>query len=252
MWFTCCRPSRTLGREGPCCWGPCFPPNLPARLAKRVLTEGLGPLGAAGHTDCPLGTLSRRGTAPPQWLPSAQPYEPPGEPAPEFPHRHSRAELPSARAQTRPDRGWGRPLCPHWGPCLGGVRALRPLPLADRCMWPLLTALACLRAPSLTKPAGSSVACLLSCLTVSKSPCEKLISKGSLSPGGSASLPPQSGSRDGLPALNTKILFPSECSPGLARLPSPPQRPACLGGGGRGGAGQVLACQQLSLCLEWV
>ena len=116
---------------------------------------------------------------------------------------------------------------------------------------PWLTA-ACLRAPSLTKPAGSSVACLLSCLTVSKSPCEKLISKGSLSPGGSASLPPQSGSRDGLPALNTKILFPSECSPGLARLPSPPQRPACLGGGGRGGAGQVLACQQLSLCLEWV
>ncbi|XP_005882998.2 PREDICTED: diacylglycerol kinase delta isoform X1 [Myotis brandtii] len=39
---------------------------------------------------------------------------------------------------------------------------------------------------------------------VSKSPCEKLISKGS-----SASLPPQSGSRDGLPALNTKILFPN-------------------------------------------
>ncbi|XP_036175846.1 diacylglycerol kinase delta isoform X4 [Myotis myotis] len=39
---------------------------------------------------------------------------------------------------------------------------------------------------------------------VSKSPCEKLISKGS-----SASLPPQPGSRDGLPALNTKILFPN-------------------------------------------
>ncbi|XP_059249730.1 diacylglycerol kinase delta isoform X4 [Mustela nigripes] len=43
--------------------------------------------------------------------------------------------------------------------------------------------------------------------TVSKSPCEKLISKGSLSLGSSASLPPQSGNRDGLPALNTKILF---------------------------------------------
>ncbi|XP_039090434.1 diacylglycerol kinase delta isoform X4 [Hyaena hyaena] len=42
---------------------------------------------------------------------------------------------------------------------------------------------------------------------VSKSPCEKLISKGSLTLGSSASLPPQSGSRDGLPALNTKILF---------------------------------------------
>ncbi|XP_036713010.1 diacylglycerol kinase delta isoform X2 [Balaenoptera musculus] len=44
---------------------------------------------------------------------------------------------------------------------------------------------------------------------VSKSPCEKLISKGSLSLGGSASLPLQSGNRDSLPALNTKILFPN-------------------------------------------
>ncbi|XP_058910364.1 diacylglycerol kinase delta isoform X1 [Kogia breviceps] len=44
---------------------------------------------------------------------------------------------------------------------------------------------------------------------VSKSPCEKLISKGSLSLGGSASLPSHSGNRDSLPALNTKILFPS-------------------------------------------
>ncbi|XP_053775199.1 diacylglycerol kinase delta isoform X2 [Desmodus rotundus] len=44
---------------------------------------------------------------------------------------------------------------------------------------------------------------------VSKSPCEKLISKGSLSLGSSASLPTQSGNRDGLPALNTKILFPN-------------------------------------------
>ncbi|PNJ35067.1 DGKD isoform 1, partial [Pongo abelii] len=44
---------------------------------------------------------------------------------------------------------------------------------------------------------------------VSKSPCEKLISKGSLSLGSSASLPPQPGSRDGLLALNTKILYPN-------------------------------------------
>nr|XP_045223872.1 diacylglycerol kinase delta isoform X10 [Macaca fascicularis] len=44
---------------------------------------------------------------------------------------------------------------------------------------------------------------------VLKSPCEKLISKGSLSLGSSASLPPQPGSRDGLPALNTKILYPN-------------------------------------------
>ncbi|VTJ82706.1 Hypothetical predicted protein [Marmota monax] len=43
----------------------------------------------------------------------------------------------------------------------------------------------------------------------SRSPCEKLMSKGGLSLGNSASLPPQAGSRDGLPALNTKILFPS-------------------------------------------
>ncbi|EHB13973.1 Diacylglycerol kinase delta [Heterocephalus glaber] len=43
----------------------------------------------------------------------------------------------------------------------------------------------------------------------SRSPCEKLMSKGALSVGSSASLPPQTGSRDGLPALNTKILYPS-------------------------------------------
>nr|XP_045003063.1 diacylglycerol kinase delta isoform X4 [Jaculus jaculus] len=43
---------------------------------------------------------------------------------------------------------------------------------------------------------------------VSRAPCEKLMSKG-LTLGSSASLPPQTGSRDGLPALNTKILYPS-------------------------------------------
>ncbi|KAH0509395.1 Diacylglycerol kinase delta [Microtus ochrogaster] len=42
----------------------------------------------------------------------------------------------------------------------------------------------------------------------SRAPCEKLMSKG-LSVGSSASLPPQTGSRDGLPALNAKILYPS-------------------------------------------
>lgn len=52
---------------------------------------------------------------------------------------------------------------------------------------------------------------VLYCFTASRSPCEKLMSKGGLSLGNSASLPPQAGSRDGLPALNTKILFPSEC-----------------------------------------
>uniref|UniRef100_A0A7N4V171 Diacylglycerol kinase n=1 Tax=Sarcophilus harrisii TaxID=9305 RepID=A0A7N4V171_SARHA len=56
-----------------------------------------------------------------------------------------------------------------------------------------------------------------------KSPCEKLISKGSLSLGSSASLPPQTGNRDSLPMLNTKILYPSECGLG-----------AGLGGVGRG------------------
>uniref|UniRef100_W5MSB3 Diacylglycerol kinase n=1 Tax=Lepisosteus oculatus TaxID=7918 RepID=W5MSB3_LEPOC len=44
---------------------------------------------------------------------------------------------------------------------------------------------------------------------VSKSPCEKLISKGSLSLGSSASLPAQTGNRDNMPMLNTKILFPN-------------------------------------------
>ncbi|KAM7339666.1 hypothetical protein ACRRTK_000281 [Alexandromys fortis] len=42
----------------------------------------------------------------------------------------------------------------------------------------------------------------------SRAPCEKLMSKG-LSVGSSASLPPPTGSRDGLPALNAKILYPS-------------------------------------------
>ncbi|XP_074506108.1 diacylglycerol kinase delta isoform X2 [Sebastes fasciatus] len=43
---------------------------------------------------------------------------------------------------------------------------------------------------------------------VSRTPCEKLISKGSLSPGSSASLPVQTGSRENMPMLNTKILYP--------------------------------------------
>ncbi|KAM9318166.1 diacylglycerol kinase delta isoform 2-T3 [Pholidichthys leucotaenia] len=47
---------------------------------------------------------------------------------------------------------------------------------------------------------------------VSKTPCEKLISKGSLSLGSSASLPAQTGSRDNMPMLNTKILYPGSLS----------------------------------------
>uniref|UniRef100_A0A672JY49 Diacylglycerol kinase n=1 Tax=Sinocyclocheilus grahami TaxID=75366 RepID=A0A672JY49_SINGR len=43
----------------------------------------------------------------------------------------------------------------------------------------------------------------------SKSPCEKLISKGILSIGSSASLPAQTGSRENMPMLNTKIIYPS-------------------------------------------
>ncbi|XP_041850154.1 diacylglycerol kinase delta-like isoform X1 [Melanotaenia boesemani] len=46
---------------------------------------------------------------------------------------------------------------------------------------------------------------------VSKTPCEKLISKGSLSLG-AASLPVYTGSRDNMPMLNTKILFPGSLS----------------------------------------
>uniref|UniRef100_A0A674A0F6 Diacylglycerol kinase n=1 Tax=Salmo trutta TaxID=8032 RepID=A0A674A0F6_SALTR len=45
---------------------------------------------------------------------------------------------------------------------------------------------------------------------VSKTPCEKLINKGSLSLGSSASLPAQTGSRESMPMLNTKILYPSK------------------------------------------
>ncbi|XP_056112656.1 diacylglycerol kinase delta-like isoform X3 [Rhinichthys klamathensis goyatoka] len=44
---------------------------------------------------------------------------------------------------------------------------------------------------------------------VSKTPCEKLISKERLSIGSSTSLPAQTGSRENMPMLNTKILYPS-------------------------------------------
>ncbi|XP_029372869.1 diacylglycerol kinase delta-like isoform X2 [Echeneis naucrates] len=43
---------------------------------------------------------------------------------------------------------------------------------------------------------------------VSKTPCEKLINKGSLSLGSPVSLPVQTGSRENMPMLNTKILYP--------------------------------------------
>lgn len=57
-----------------------------------------------------------------------------------------------------------------------------------------------------------SIATFVLCFTASKSPCERLINKGSLSLGSSASLPPQTGNRDNLPMLNTKILYPSKCN----------------------------------------
>ncbi|XP_078419704.1 diacylglycerol kinase delta isoform X4 [Cetorhinus maximus] len=44
---------------------------------------------------------------------------------------------------------------------------------------------------------------------VPKSPCERRISKGSLSVGSSSSLPTPTGNRDNLPMLNSKILYPS-------------------------------------------
>ncbi|XP_043926516.1 diacylglycerol kinase delta [Protopterus annectens] len=43
----------------------------------------------------------------------------------------------------------------------------------------------------------------------SKSPCERLISKGGMTAGSSASLPPHTAHRDNLPMLNTKILYPN-------------------------------------------
>ena len=52
----------------------------------------------------------------------------------------------------------------------------------------------------------------LSVFSVSKTHCEKLISKGSLSLGSSASLPVQTGSRENMPTINTKILYPGESS----------------------------------------
>lgn len=50
----------------------------------------------------------------------------------------------------------------------------------------------------------------VSLLSVSKTPCEKLIHKGSLLPGSSASLPVHTGNRDNMPMLNTKILYPGK------------------------------------------
>uniref|UniRef100_A0A3P9QD00 diacylglycerol kinase (ATP) n=1 Tax=Poecilia reticulata TaxID=8081 RepID=A0A3P9QD00_POERE len=43
-----------------------------------------------------------------------------------------------------------------------------------------------------------------------KTPCEKLIHKGGLLPGSSTSLPVHTGSRDNMPMLNTKILYPGK------------------------------------------
>uniref|UniRef100_H3AFX4 Diacylglycerol kinase n=1 Tax=Latimeria chalumnae TaxID=7897 RepID=H3AFX4_LATCH len=48
-----------------------------------------------------------------------------------------------------------------------------------------------------------------SCRKVPKPPCERLISKGSLSLGSTASLPAQTGYRDNMPMLNAKILYPN-------------------------------------------
>lgn len=67
--------------------------------------------------------------------------------------------------------------------------------------------------PVQTHLSVSPVSVLPVCLSsVSKTPCEKLISKGSLSIGSSASLPVQTGSRDIMPMLNAKILYPGEMS----------------------------------------
>lgn len=147
-------------------------------------------------------------------------------------------------------------LSPLGGPCLSGEGpnplALPPHLVPSSLSEPLsLSCTLCLRLssgcncsppPSAPPPAHSSDGCAqwfsdtrLSIFIVSKSPCEKLISKGSLSLGGSASLPPQSGNRDGLPALNTKILFPSEC-PHCRPGASASRAPVCLGEGSRQGA----------------
>uniref|UniRef100_A0A3Q2XKP4 diacylglycerol kinase (ATP) n=1 Tax=Hippocampus comes TaxID=109280 RepID=A0A3Q2XKP4_HIPCM len=47
-----------------------------------------------------------------------------------------------------------------------------------------------------------------SAASAGKTPCERLMSKGGLSPGGSVSLPGHAASRDSVPALNSKILYP--------------------------------------------
>uniref|UniRef100_A0A3B3UMC7 Diacylglycerol kinase n=1 Tax=Poecilia latipinna TaxID=48699 RepID=A0A3B3UMC7_9TELE len=61
-----------------------------------------------------------------------------------------------------------------------------------------------------TRFAHAEAHLFVSLLSVSKTPCEKLIHKGGLLPGSSASLPVHTGSRDNMPMLNTKILYPGK------------------------------------------
>lgn len=89
----------------------------------------------------------------------------------------------------------------QWPECFCHWLILNPILLLKLCCYVLVWITSCL-----------STAMFMLCFTASKSPCERQISKGSLSLGSSASLPPQTGNRDNLPMLNTKILYPSECN----------------------------------------
>lgn len=89
----------------------------------------------------------------------------------------------------------------QWPECFCHWLILNPVSLLKLCCYVLVWITSCL-----------SIAMFVLCFTASKSPCERQISKGSLSLGSSASLPPQTGNRDNLPMLNTKILYPSECN----------------------------------------
>lgn len=124
---------------------PSEPPCAPG-----VLTQGLGPPGCSwpyatfapggkGPPSCTghhLGTPNPPGTAPTLCGPLARGlYEPPGDPAPEFPPPRSCAGLPSARAQTpRPDCGCRPPL-----PLPGLVRSphitAAPAPQGPVSLW---------------------------------------------------------------------------------------------------------------------
>lgn len=105
-----------------------------------------------------------------------------------------------------------RKVCPH---CLRRMK-MRMMMLSDHLCCHTATEREPAEEVRLLKRANtrswSTASLIFLSISVSKTPCEKLISKERLSIGSSASLPTQTGSRENMPMLNTKILYPSKSS----------------------------------------